>query len=135
MTAFAALKSITFDEEGFVSCASRAMSMPLKAVALAKRTDDWLATSLKLTGTECLFDCGFNPALNCCDSFVHNDLEVAEQGVGQTYVWSSMTRFSLFFPCMGSLYAGCAMMAIVMFGLRTRPPARNKNTSVRCEPQ
>ena len=79
VAALAALKSITLDEEGFVSCARRAMSMPLEAVAPAKRADDWLATSLKLTRTECLFHCGFNPALNCCDGFVHNDLEVAER--------------------------------------------------------
>ena len=79
VAALAALKSITLDEESFVSCARRAMSVPLEAVAPAKRADDRLATSLKLTRTECLFDCGFNPALYCCDGFVHNDLEVAEQ--------------------------------------------------------
>jgi len=79
MTALAALKSKTLDEEGFVSCARRAMSMPLETVALAKRADDWLATSLKLTRKDDLFHCGFNPALNCCDGFVHNDVEVAER--------------------------------------------------------
>ena len=79
MTALAALKSKTLDEEGFVSCARRAMSMPLETVALAKRADDWLATSLKLTRTERLFDCSFNAALDCCDGLVHDDFEVAEQ--------------------------------------------------------
>ena len=51
--------------------------MPLEAVAPAKRADDRLATSLKLTRSQCFFDCGFNPALNCCDGLVHNDAEVA----------------------------------------------------------
>ena len=87
MTALAALKSITLDEEGFVSCARRAMSMPLEGVAPAKRADDWLAPGLKLMRTDYLFHCGFNPALNCCDGFVHNDFEVAEQ-----YGWAKLLK-------------------------------------------
>jgi len=79
VAALAALKSIALHKEGFASCARRAISVPLEAVAPAKRAHDWLATSLKLTRTQRLFDCGLNPALNCCDGFVHNDVEVAEQ--------------------------------------------------------
>jgi hypothetical protein len=79
VTALAALKSIAFDKECFVPCARCAMSVPPEAVVPAKRADDRLATSLKLTRSECLFECGFNPALNCCDGFVHTHVVVAER--------------------------------------------------------
>jgi hypothetical protein len=79
MAALAALKSITLDEEGFVSCARRAVSVPLEAVAPAVGAYDWLATGLILPRAECLFHCGFNTAFNCCDGFVHNDVEVAQR--------------------------------------------------------
>ena len=84
MTALAALQSIPLDEKGLVSCAKRAMSMPLEAITPAMGANDWLATSLKLTRTECLFHCHFNPAFNCCDRFVHNGVDAVER-------WRSLT--------------------------------------------
>ena len=78
MTALAALKCVTLDGEQIGSRAGCAMSVPLEAVASAERADDWLATGLKLTRTERLFDCGFNPAPDCRDGLFHDDFEVAE---------------------------------------------------------
>jgi hypothetical protein len=79
MTALAALKSITLDEECLVSCARRAMSMPLEAIASATQANDLLAANLKLTGTECLLHRGFKPALNCCDGVFHKNVEVGKR--------------------------------------------------------
>jgi hypothetical protein len=78
MTALTALQSITLDEASFVPCACRAVPMPLEISTPAKRANDLLAASLKLARADRLLRCGFYPALNCCDGFVHSDVEVAE---------------------------------------------------------
>ena len=79
MTALAALKRITLDEESLVSCAKRPVPMPLEAVTPTMRAYDLLSTSLKLTRPECFFHRDFRRALNCCDGLTHNDFEVAER--------------------------------------------------------
>jgi hypothetical protein len=95
MAALAALQSITLDEEGFVSCAKRAMSMPLEAVAATLRANDRLATSLKLTWAEGLFHCCFYSAFNCCDGLVHNCVEVPNYSITRkeflviAYCWTN----------------------------------------------
>lgn len=53
------------------------MPMPVELIAPAKRANDLLAASLKLTWAEGLFHRGFNTALNCCEGLVHNDVDVA----------------------------------------------------------
>lgn len=79
MTALAALKSIAFDEERFESCARHAMSMPLEAVAPAKRANHLLAANLKLMWAVCFLDRGFDPALDCCDGLFHKYVQIAER--------------------------------------------------------
>jgi hypothetical protein len=82
MAALAALQSITLDEEGFVSCSKCAMPMPLEAVAPASRANNPLTARLKLTWADCVFQCGFYPAFDCCNG-VHMKLPNGQAEAGR----------------------------------------------------